>query len=501
MNFNGKKYNFRYNYFNNILDYKPIKKINSRYSFRYCYFNNISKYLKEIIGYTKIPVFDSILNKLNRNISGNNPNISIVSSSTSNSTSSSTSTSSNTPLSTPNDFISKPPKVFSFNYDKPFASLLNKPGESTNKPKNENIFFIKPFSEKKINLSEIILPELKNIIDENNKATEQEDESTYEFQLLDVDINSISDLIKLGRDYESIYKPMKKRFNINIKLLANLIEPLEKLNDMIGMDNIKNAIFNKIIFYLQGLDNKNQDFLHTVLYGGPGMGKTEVAKIIGNIYTKLGFLSKGKFIEAKITDLKAGYLGQTEIKTQKLLDDAKGSVLFIDEAYSIGSNDKIDNFSQSIIDLLNPYLDKHKDDFALIIAGYKDELEKRFFQGNQGLHSRFGLWLEIEEYKPIDLKNIFIKKIVDYGWKYVESDIDEEFFKKNREYFKYFGRDIQNFFSKCKEAHAKRVLHLYPEDKKKINRDDIEKGFTIYKNDLDLNKNDASRSFYSSLYC
>ena len=93
----------------------------------------------------------------------------------------------------------------------------------------------------------------------------------------------------------------------------------------------------KLFCIYKGLENKNTDYNHIVLCGGPGMGKTHVAKIIGKIYTKLGFLSKGEFKEIKLTDLKAGYVGQTEIKTQKLLDESKGCILFFDEAYSLGS--------------------------------------------------------------------------------------------------------------------------------------------------------------------
>ena len=91
------------------------------------------------------------------------------------------------------------------------------------------------------------------------------------------------------------------------------------------------------------------DFKNVVIYGGPGMGKTEVAKIIGKIYSKMGFLSKGDFKEIKVTDLKGGYVGQSEIKTQKLLDESKGCVLFFDEAYALGGDDKLDGKCQSRI--------------------------------------------------------------------------------------------------------------------------------------------------------
>lgn len=319
-----------------------------------------------------------------------------------------------------------------------------------------------------------------------------DDEDKMPFEIIDKNIETISDLIQLGKDYDTIYKPMNKKFNLNVRVLADLVQPLEDLNTMIGMENIKKSIFNKIIMYLQGLENTNKDFLHTVICGSPGMGKTDIAKIMGRIYAKMGFLSNGKFIEAKLTDLKGGFLGQSELKTQKLLDEAKGNVLFFDEAYSLGgSDDKIDSYSQSIIDVLNPFMDKYKNDFVLIIAGYKDDLLKRFFKGNQGLRSRFGLWLEIDPYKAEQLRKIFIKKVIDYGWKINEEEIKTDFFEKNKDDFKFFGRDMENLFSKCKIAHAKRVLYCQPSEKKILNEDDLLKGFKVYKNDMNVNKNDG----------
>ena len=334
-------------------------------------------------------------------------------------------------------------------------------------------------------LSSVLSDTKKNIdnLEEKHKILPIEwtsEEKDYDYEILDKKIDTIGDLIQLGKDYEKIYKIKKKRFNLNIRVLADLVEPLEELNAMIGMENIKESVFNKIILHLQNLDNKNTDFNHIVLCGAPGMGKTHVAKILGKVYTKMGFLSKGDFKEAKITDLKAGYIGQTEIKTQKLLDESKGCVLFFDEAYSLGGDNKFDSYSQSIIDVLNPFLDKYKDDFILIVAGYKKDLNERFFKGNQGLKSRFGMWLEIQEYKPNELNMIFKKKINEYGWKYVDEDLKDKFFEENKDYFKFFGRDIENLFSKCKIAHAKRVLFLSHEQKKIINSEDLTNGLNMY---------------------
>tara|TARA_B100000524_G_C23645375_1_gene368276 strand:- start:317 stop:1759 length:1443 start_codon:yes stop_codon:yes gene_type:complete len=344
-----------------------------------------------------------------------------------------------------------------------------------------------------------IIIDKDNNINNIKKLEYTDQEKEYEFQLLDVDINNISDLIQLGKQYLTKYKPLKKKFNLNIRVLHDLVKPLEKLNSMIGMEKVKRGVFNKIIFYLQGLDCKNMDYNHVVLYGKPGVGKTELARIIGDIYCKMGLLTNGEFKEAKLTDLKAGFVGQSEIKTQKLLEESIGNVLFLDEAYSLGgSNDhKFDSYSQSIIDIINPFIEKYRDNFILIIAGYKDDLDKRFFRGNQGLKSRFGLFIEIDEYSPNDISQIFRKKIIDSGWKFIEEDISELFFKKNIKYFEFVGRDIEKFFSKCKIAHAKRVLLLDQSEKKIINKEDINSGFSIY---MEEYCNNTDPDFTLSMY-
>lgn len=343
----------------------------------------------------------------------------------------------------------------------------------------------------------------KNTTEKNNDIEEKKEEERLkkEFKILEGPIETLDDLIRLGKDYEEKYKSEEIRYNLNIQKLSEMVNELEDLNKMIGMQNIKKAIFNKIILTLQGLNNKHLDYNHIVLYGSPGMGKTHVAKLIGAVYSKMGFLSKGNFEQAKLTDLKAGYLGQTEIKTQKLLDKCKGSVLFIDEAYSIGGEDKIDSFSQAIIDVINPFLDKYRDDFVLIIAGYKKDLDNRFFSANQGLKSRFGLWLEIDKYTPEDLFKIFNLKVKEYKWS-VCDDINKEFFAENIDYFPYFGRDIENFFSKCKIEHAKRVLFLQECDKKLLNLADLKNGLELFIKNNGINKEaeDQIKLLHQGLY-
>ena len=122
---------------------------------------------------------------------------------------------------------------------------------------------------------------------------------------------------------------------------------------MIGMKELKTNIVDQIIYYLQQFHTKGgNDFMHTVIYGPPGTGKTEIAKIIGRIFSKLGILKKGTFRKVTRSDLIAGYLGQTALKTRDAIQSALGGVLFIDEAYALGNDEQRDSFAKECIDTL-----------------------------------------------------------------------------------------------------------------------------------------------------
>ena len=144
-------------------------------------------------------------------------------------------------------------------------------------------------------------------------------------------INSLSDLIKIGQNIQ-MYK------NIDTIMLWRITPYLEELNNLVGMDSLKESIFSQVIYYLQGMHirNNSEEYLHTVLFGNPGMGKTTVAIILSKLYQAMGILSKnGPFKVAHRDDFIAGYLGQTAIKTTKLLKSCLGGVLFIDEVYAL----------------------------------------------------------------------------------------------------------------------------------------------------------------------
>ena len=297
---------------------------------------------------------------------------------------------------------------------------------------------------------------------------------------IDVCINDIDDLLKLCETY-----PLKAdiEYNIDMKTIHKIKKPLQKLNNMIGMKKLKESIVDQILFFIQKLhynkNTKESDFMHTVIYGPPGTGKTEIAKIMGGIFSKLNVLSSGKFRKVTRADLIAGYLGQTAIKTKEAMENSLGGVLFIDEAYALGNNEKRDSFAKECIDTLCEGLSHHKNNLMVIIAGYEKELKNCFFSYNGGLDSRFTWRFHIEDYSPEELKLIFEKKVKDANWS-IQKDVKTSWFVKNKDYFTFFGRDMETLFAKTKIAHGKRVFCKKKEEKTVLTEEDLENGLKMF---------------------
>jgi SpoVK/Ycf46/Vps4 family AAA+-type ATPase len=148
--------------------------------------------------------------------------------------------------------------------------------------------------------------------------------------------------------------------------------------------------------------------MHWILRGNPGTGKTTVAKLVGAVYKESGFLERGHTVEVTRTDLVAGYLGQTALKTREKIKEAMGGVLFIDEAYSLKQRDD-DSFGQESIDTILEAMSAHNGKFAVIVAGYPREME-RFLKSNSGFKSRFSCDFVLEDYTAEELRDIFLYK-------------------------------------------------------------------------------------------
>lgn len=296
-------------------------------------------------------------------------------------------------------------------------------------------------------------------------------------------------------------------YNINMKAIHNIKSPLTELQNMIGMKSIKENIVDQILYFIQDLHNvspNNADYLHTVICGPPGTGKTEVAKIMGKIFSNLGILKKNVFKKVTRDDLVAGFLGQTAIKTKDVIKECLGGVLFIDEAYALGNSEKRDSFSKECIDTICEALSDHKKDLMCIIAGYEHELKDCFFSFNPGLESRFTWKFAIDEYDHKELLQIFEKNVKEAGWN-IKEPLQDSWFEKNKSYFKYYGRDMETLLSKVKIAHSRRVFCLAKEEKTQINKEDLEKGFELYKkmggSEKSIKEQERLKQIYSTIYC
>tara|TARA_B000000475_G_C15999879_1_gene448488 strand:- start:213 stop:1823 length:1611 start_codon:yes stop_codon:yes gene_type:complete len=319
---------------------------------------------------------------------------------------------------------------------------------------------------------------------------------------IEVEIESLEDLLKLISDYPLKYDV---EYNINMKAIHDIKEPLTDLKNMIGMNKLKNNIVDQILYFVQnlhkGTDKNHHDFMHTVIYGPPGTGKTETAKIMGSIFSNLGILKKKTFKKATRADLIAGYLGQTAIKTRDMIKECIGGVLFIDEAYALGNPEKRDSFAKECIDTLCEGLSDHKEEIMVIIAGYEEELKNCFFSYNQGLDSRFTWRFSTDDYSYKELFLIFKKKVNDIGWS-LNKKVKDIWFEDKMEYFKFYGRDIETLLAKIKIAHGRRVFCLSEDKKKNINLKDMKKGFDMFldNNEVKNRKDDTTKNLLQHIY-
>lgn len=184
---------------------------------------------------------------------------------------------------------------------------------------------------------------------------------------------------------------------------------LSKLDGLVGLESVKKEI-SALAAYLnlqvrRGDGNTFQG-KHYVFTGNPGTGKTTVARIMAEVFRTLGVLSRGQLVEADRSKLVAGFAGQTAIKTNQLIDSAMGGVLFIDEAYTLKSNDQ-DSFGAEAIDTLLKRLEDDRGKFICIVAGYTEQMHD-FIDANPGLKSRFTQTIHFDDYSPDELTRIFM---------------------------------------------------------------------------------------------
>ncbi|ADO67312.1 putative ATPase [Cafeteria roenbergensis virus] len=345
-------------------------------------------------------------------------------------------------------------------------------------------------------------------------------------------ISNLDDLLKLAKMAKE-----KETNNVqyikSVQRLSKIVEPLEELNNVIGLDYIKNQLIDQVIYLMTHCDERYPPMLHTIIDGPPGTGKTKIAKIIGKIISKIGYLkplekidnspkftSMAKLIKDSLVidiipekmktnkngivkyvtrnDLVSGYLGQTAIKTQKAIDEASGGVLIIDEAYSLGGkrgHDDTDSYSQECIDTLVSNLSENRS-FVCIILGYSDDINNSFISQNKGLESRFPFRYTIKDYQIEDLYNILTDKITNDGYNY-NKEIFQNFLLKKSKEFKFMGRDMETLWFKIKMAHTKRIFLKKVDNTNEIIKEDIDEGLNKFFSIRNINKEKEKNPYYA----
>ncbi|MBR3570170.1 MAG: AAA family ATPase [Oscillibacter sp.] len=260
------------------------------------------------------------------------------------------------------------------------------------------------------------------------------------------------------------------------------MEDLQKeLDGYIGLEAVKKEVRSLIDLVKVHKMRRENDLpepdlsLHMVFTGNPGTGKTTIARLMSRIYRSLGILSKGQLVETDRSGLVAGYVGQTALKTSKVIEKAIGGVLFIDEAYTLSGKGESD-FGQEAIDTLLKAMEDRRDDLIVIVAGY-DELMDGFIHSNPGLESRFNRYLHFDDYTNEELLDMF-KMRCDKG-KYTLSEEAERAAKKRLEAENGptfgNGRGVRNLFERVLVRQAGRLaakegvtkeelMELKPED-------------------------------------
>ncbi|NLZ47299.1 MAG: AAA family ATPase [Clostridiales bacterium] len=249
-----------------------------------------------------------------------------------------------------------------------------------------------------------------------------------------------------------------------------LQELLDELNGLVGLEKVKAKVNDLIIYQkVQKLRRENnlrssKNTLHLAFTGNPGTGKTTVARIVGRVYKQIGLLSKGHFIEVSRTDLIAGYQGQTALKVKKVIERAKGGVLFIDEAYSITENDHSDSYGRECLTELTKALEDYRDDLVVIVAGYTEPMNK-FFESNPGLKSRFNTFIEFDDYNSEELVKILVSMCEKNDYRLSEEVrekvkifFENEISKKSENFAN--GRLVRNIYDTLIMNHARRVINI-----------------------------------------
>lgn len=292
----------------------------------------------------------------------------------------------------------------------------------------------------------------------------------------------------------------------------DLSNVLAELNEMVGLDHVKKTITEYAALTMankrRGVDIHTN--MHLVFLGNPGTGKTVVARLIGKIYKALGILTDGHVIETDRSGLVEKWVGHTAKKTELMVKKAMGGVLFIDEAYSLSVNSEND-FGKEAIETLLKLMEDHRKDFAVIVAGYPDNMIT-FLESNPGLKSRFTKNVDFKDYNLDELLEIlesicrkehfiydndFLEAAKNYLIRKNNLNLHHDVYenkpigflqpdnsKKTTQYYtatlqpnKHFGnaREVRTLFEKVLEKQAVRLMNNPANDIWILRKEDVEK--------------------------
>jgi SpoVK/Ycf46/Vps4 family AAA+-type ATPase len=297
----------------------------------------------------------------------------------------------------------------------------------------------------------------------------------FPFKTEDIDsIDQILTLINFLKDnkLETVHSKYLKLINCTYRM--------SQINSMIGLKDAKTNLASQILSLCDRSENDSSR-INSVIYGPPGSGKSTLAMMLAELYLEVGAVKTKKVIIGDRSNMIGEFVGETAIKTKKLLASALNGVLFIDEAYQLGHAPDGNRcpFAYECIVTLTQFITDNPGKLVVILAGYEKDIKANFFAQNEGLQRRFPFQYKIEAYSSKELMEIFIKQAKDLNYIISDNALDEEIFK-DKKLFEYYGGDTEQFFTCCRMIHEKRMFSCLKEDNV-LSKTDVEKGLIMFK--------------------